>query len=224
MSGLLVIGAGPGIATAVARRFGSAGFPVSLIARSETSLDAARAGLDAAGITDVVTRTADAARPEELAAALESVAEVRGNPEVLVYNAGWIRADQPGELDRQRHLDAYAVNVLGALDAATWAAPRMAAAGGGTILLTGGMPVPVPGLVSLSLGKAGLRALTTMLAAEYGPRGVHVATVTVGGAVLPESDFDPDRIAEHYWRLYTQRPGEWETHVLFAGEPNEVAS
>ncbi len=99
----------------------------------------------------------------------------------------------------------------------------MAAAGDGTILLTGGMPVPVPGLVSLSLGKAGLRALTTMLAAEYGPQGVHVATVTVAGAVAPQTDFDPDRIAEHYWRLHTQPPGEWEMHVLFAGEPCDVA-
>lgn len=64
-----------------------------------------------------------------------------------------------------------------------------------------------------------MRALTTLLAAEYGPSGMHVATVTIGGAVTPGSRFDPDRIAEHYWRLHTQPPSSWEHEVAYAGEP-----
>ena len=80
----------------------------------------------------------------------------------------------------------------------------MAEAGRGTILLTGGMPEPVPDVVSLSLGKAGLRALATLLATQYAPSGVHVATVTVGGAVAPLGPLDPDEIAERYWRLHAQ--------------------
>ncbi len=91
----------------------------------------------------------------------------------------------------------------------------MGEAGGGTVILTGGMPDPVPSHVSLSLGKAAVRALTSMLAQQYGPAGVHVATVTVAGAVAPGSDVDPDRIAEHYWRLHHQPPGAWEREVLF---------
>lgn len=102
-------------------------------------------------------------------------------PEILVYNAGFIQMDRPGELSRERHLAAYAVNVLGALMAATYLAPAMADAGGGTILITGGMPEPRPEVTSLSLGKAGVRALTTLLAREYDSWGIHVATVTVGG-------------------------------------------
>ncbi|MFC7546951.1 hypothetical protein [Plantactinospora sp. GCM10030261] len=95
----------------------------------------------------------------------------------------------------------------------------MATSGGGTIIFTAGMPRPLPTVVSLSLGKAGLRALTTLLAQEYGPRGVHVATVTVCGAVAPGGEFDPDRIAEHYLRLHGQPPDAWEQEVVFAGEP-----
>jgi len=61
------------------------------------------------------------------------------------------------------------------MTAAVHLVPAMAEAGGGTILITGGMPVPDPAVSSLSLGKAGVRALTTLLASEYGPLGIHVA-------------------------------------------------
>jgi hypothetical protein len=37
--------------------------------------------------------------------------------------------------------------------------------------------------------------------------------------VAAGSEFDPDRIAEHYWRLHAQPPQAWEHEVLFAGEP-----
>ena len=50
MAGVVIVGAGPGIGTSVARRFGTAGLPVGLIARSAASIDTARATLAAAGV------------------------------------------------------------------------------------------------------------------------------------------------------------------------------
>jgi NAD(P)-dependent dehydrogenase (short-subunit alcohol dehydrogenase family) len=79
------------------------------------------------------------------------------------------------------------------------------------------MPEPDPAVTSLSLGKAAARALTTLLASEYGPAGVHVATVTVGGAVAPGGPHDPDLIAGHYWRLHTQPRQAWEHEVVVGG-------
>jgi len=219
MAGLLIVGTGPGIATSVARRFGTAGMPVGLIARSQESIDNARAALAEAGVATVASTTADAAQEAELKAALDRLVEQNGVPEVLVYNAGLIQFDRPGELSHERHQEAYAINVLGALTTASHLAPRMAEAGGGTLVITGGMPQPVAPLVSLSLGKAGVRALTSMLAQEYGPAGVHVATVTVCDAVAPNTPYDPDLIAEHYWRLHQQPQESWEQEVVFAGEP-----
>ncbi len=218
MRAAVIVGAGPGIGTSVARRFGTAGMRVGLIARAKDSIDVARTTLAAAGV-EAVGAIADAAQEIQLTGALDALAGRLGVPQALVYNAGLIRSDRPGELGYQGQLAAYAINVLGALTSAAHLAPRMAAAGGGTILITGGMPEPGPEATSLSLGKAAVRALTVLLAKEYGPSGIHVATVTVGGAVAPGSQFDPDRIAEHYWRLHTQRPGAWETEVVFAGEP-----
>jgi len=218
MAGAIIVGIGPGIGTSVARKFGTAGMPVGLIARSDATIEAAAATLAAARVTTVST-VADAAREDQLTSALDALVAQLGVPEILVYNAGLIQMDRPGELSRERHLAAYAVNVLGALTAATHLAPAMADAGGGTILITGGMPEPLPEVTSLSLGKAGVRALTTLLAREYEPWGIHVATVTVGGAVAPGGPFGPDRIAEHYWRLYTQPRAAWEHEVLVTGEP-----
>jgi NAD(P)-dependent dehydrogenase (short-subunit alcohol dehydrogenase family) len=190
--------------------------PVGLIARTVASTGATRAALAATGVT-VAEATADAGQDDQLTAALDALAGQLGPPEALIYNAGLIRHDRPGELSRQQYLTAYAINVLGAMTAAVHLAPAMAAAGGGSILITGGMPEPDPAVTSLSLGKAGVRALTTLLASEYGPAGIHVATVTVADAVAPGGSFDPDRIAEQYWRLHAQRPDAWEHEVLFTG-------
>jgi NAD(P)-dependent dehydrogenase (short-subunit alcohol dehydrogenase family) len=221
MAGLVVVGVGPGIATSVARRFGAEGMPVGLVARSQDSVDTARETLSRAGVEAHGT-TADAADETQLKAALDRLVDRLGTPEALVYNAGLIQMDRPGELSHEQHLAAYAINVLGALTAASHLAPAMADAGGGTVIVTGGMPQPLPDLVSLSLGKAGVRALTTLLARAYGPTGVHVATVTVGDAVAPGTAYDPDRIAEHYWRLHRQPPDAWEEEVVFLGEPFEA--
>jgi NAD(P)-dependent dehydrogenase (short-subunit alcohol dehydrogenase family) len=222
MAGAVIIGAGPGIGTSVERRFAAAGMPVGLIARTAASVDAARAAVVAAvpGVT-VAGATADAGRDDQLRAALDALTGHLGVPAALIYNAGLVQRDRPGELSRERHVAAYAINVLGAMTAAVHVAPGMAEAGGGTILITGGMPEPDPEFTSLSLGKAGVRALTKLLASEYGPAGIHVATVTVGGAVAPGGPYDPDQIAGHYWRLYTQPRPAWE-HEVAVGDGTNV--
>ncbi|WBB61088.1 SDR family oxidoreductase [Streptomyces sp. WMMC500] len=222
MAGAVVVGAGPGIGAAVARRFAREGLPVTLVARSEPSLTGVAAGVAAAGGAappgyGVLPLAADVTDEAGLRTALDTATARFGVPDAVVYNAALVRADRLGELAQPALLDAWAVNVGGALTAATHLAPAMARRGGGSFLITGGMPEPKAPYVSLSLGKAGVRTLARLLALEYGPQGVHVATVTVDGAVAPGTDFDPDVIAEHYWRLHTQPRSRWEHDVRHAG-------
>lgn len=217
MAGAVIVGAGPGIGTSVARRFGVTGMQVGLVARAQPSIDAAKATLAAAGV-QATGAIADVAQKAQLTAALDELVGQLGVPEVLVYNAGVIQRDRPGELSYQQYFAAYAVNVLGALTSAAHLAPAMAAAGGGTMLITGGLPEPDPTATSLSLGKADVRALAVLLAREYGPRNIHVATVTVGDTVAAGGPFDPDRIAEHYWRLHAQPREAWQHEFVFSGE------
>lgn len=216
MPGAVIIGAGPGIGQSVARRFAREAMPAALIARSEKTVNDAAEAVSSFGVP-VMRLTADSTDEAALRAALDAATAEFGLPDVVVYNAAIIRADTPGELDASGQLHAWAVNVIGALTAAAHLAPAMARRGNGTFIITGGMPEPDPKYVSLSLGKAGVRTLVTLLDQEYGPSGVHVATVTVAGAVAPGTNFDPDDIAEQYWRLHAQPRNQWEREVRYAG-------
>ena len=222
MPGAIVIGAGQGIGTSVARRFARAGLPVAVLARSRETVDTALAAL-ADAPAQSLGLTADVTDEWALRTALDEAVARLGVPDVLVYNAALIRYDTVGDLSAAQHLDAWAVNVVGAITAVAHLGPAMAHAGQGTILLTGGMPEPLPDVTSLSLGKAGVRALAGLLARAYEPLGIHVATITIAGAVAPGTAFDPDEIAEEYWRLHEQRVGSWEREVLYAGRPAPVA-
>ncbi|MFG3439269.1 SDR family NAD(P)-dependent oxidoreductase [Nonomuraea sp. NPDC047897] len=216
MSSAVIIGAGPGIGQAVARRLAREGLAITLIARSGRTLRAVAEAVDPLGVPVVMTE-ADSTDQAALNAALDQAVSEHGVPDIVVYNAAIIQADAPGELSVRGHMEAWTVNVVGALNAAAHVAPAMAARGNGTFLITGGMPEPKPQYVSLSLGKAGVRTLVTLLDQEYGPSAVHVASVTVAGPVAPGTDFDPDDIAEHYWRLHTQPRHQWEPEALHAG-------
>jgi len=218
MACAIVIGAGPGIGAAVTRRLATKGLAVGVIARTQASIDAitgSHAGGQGTG-ERVVGVTADVTDEARLTAALDLLVGALGVPDLLVYNAALIRRDTVGELSAQQQLDAWAVNVVGALTAVAHLAPRMVNAGHGTILITGGMPEPIPEVTSLSLGKAGVRALTVLLAKQYEPAGLHVATVTVAGEVAAGTAFDPDAIAECYWQLHTQPVDRWQREVIYS--------
>ena len=213
MAGAVVLGAGPGIGRSVARRFGAGGMPVTVVARSGPTVDAAAASVRETG-ADVLGLAADVADEDGLRAALDTAQERFGVPDVLVYNAALVRPDGLGELDSAGQIAAWSVNVGGALTAAAHVLPGMAARGSGTFLVTGGMPQPHPAYVSLSLGKAGVRTLTELLDMQYREAGVHVAMVTVAGPVAPGTAWDPDDIAEHNWRLHHQPREAWTREVV----------
>src|SRR4029077_5270137 len=91
------------------------------------------------------------------------------------------------------------------------AAPAMRAAGGGTILFTGGgwADHPGPAWATVSLGKAALRPAATMLGADLAHDGIRVASITIAGQIRPGTPFSPDQIAEKYWSACDQTaPGQ----------------
>ncbi|MGY6653005.1 SDR family NAD(P)-dependent oxidoreductase [Amycolatopsis sp. TRM77291] len=212
MAGAVIIGAGPGIGRSVAHRFAREGLPITVVTRSAATLEPL-----AAELGTVLALTADVTDEKSLRSALDTAAREHGEPDVVVYNAAIIQADAPGELSVERHLAAWSVNVVGAITTAAHVAPGMAERGSGTIIVTGGMPEAVPAYTSLSLGKAGVRTLVSLLDTQFGPSGVHVATVTVAGPVAKGTAFDPDDIAEHYWRLHIQPRDAWQQEIVHKG-------
>jgi NAD(P)-dependent dehydrogenase (short-subunit alcohol dehydrogenase family) len=210
-----VVGVGPGLGMALCRRFGREGLRIAVLARRFEPLRQAAEALAAEGIT-AQPIAADAGSTESLEHAFGVVRETMGDPEVLIYNAAVLRQGAPLSLPAAELVETFKTNVAGALVAAQQVAPAMRRRGSGTILLTGGGLAidPWPKYASLAVGKAGLRNLALSLAKELEPASIHVATVTIRGNIAPDTRFDPERIAQEYWRLHRQARESWQREVL----------
>ncbi len=214
---LLLIGAGPGVGAGVVRRFGREGFRSTLISHGET-LDKLAPELRSAGL-EIEAVGADIEDLDVYRETLERIFSASGAPGVAVYNAA---LPDPGEiLDTTigRLRTAYDVDVLGAVVMAQVAAPVLRTAGTGTLLFTSGgfADHPVPALASLSMGKAAMRSAATLVAAGVKEDGIHAATITIAGQVVPGTAFDPDKIAELFWTAHTDPTDAWQTEYRFTG-------
>ena len=205
-----IVGAGPGLGLALARRFGRGGCLLALLGRDEGSLQTKAGALQAEGLS-ALAFPADAGDVTSLKGALSAAKLSLGPPSVLVYNAVTVRSAMPSALAPETLVDDFKVGVAGALAATQLVLPAMRAAGRGTILLTGGGFAfePLPALASVGVAKAALRNLAFSLAGDLDDAGIHVATVTIGGTITPGTDFDPDRIADVFWDLHTQPREAW---------------
>src|SRR5919112_4425563 len=129
-----VLGAGPGLGAAVARRFAGEGFGVALMARREESVAGVREEIEGGGGTALPV-SADATDPDSVAAAFERVRRELGDPEVFVYNAGAFQMGGILELGPEQFDECFRANCSGAFYGAQQVLPAMVEAGGGTILL-----------------------------------------------------------------------------------------
>ena len=215
---IVIVGMGPGVSAAVARRFAREGYAIGAVARSADKLEEQLAALRASGVR-VAGATADAGDIGSLRAALVRLRAALGDAGVLVYNAAGVTYRPLAELSPEAFAADLAVSVVGAFTAAQQVLPAMRAQRSGTILLTGGGFAfePMPVMASLGVGKAAIRNLAFSLHADLLESGIHAATVTICGTVAPGSAFDPDRIAEAYWRLHAQPAGAFEREVQFRG-------
>jgi len=217
-----VLGVGPGLGAAVARRFAREGFAVALMARSEESFAGVREGIEEIGGTALPV-AADSTDPASVEAAFGRVREELGDPEVFVYNAGAFQMGGILEIAPEKFDECFRANCAGAFYAAQQVLPAMVEAACGTILLTGAT-ASLRGSArfsALAVGKFGLRALAQSMAREFGPQGIHVAHVIIDGQIntLRVRQRSPDResqtmlspgaIAETYCQIHSQDPTAW---------------
>src|ERR1700751_5076640 len=215
---LMLVGAGPGLGMAIARRFAVGGYRITLVARSADGLRDLAGTLADTG-AKVSTVAADASDPDGLGARMTELYLGNGAPGVIVYNAVMGAPDRLLSSTVAHLQAAYSVDVISAIVVAQVAAPAMLAAGFGTILVTGGgFPHhPSPALATVSLGKAALRSAATMLGTDLEPDGIRVATLTIAGQIAAGTSFDPERIAERYWEV-VHLDGRWQAEFRFTGE------
>jgi short-subunit dehydrogenase len=215
---LLLVGAGPGLGMAVARRFAEGGYRVTLVARRTDALGALADTLADTG-AQIDTISADASDPDDLGARVGALYRGQGSPGLIVYNAVMGAPDQLLTSSVAHLQAAYAVDVIGAIVVAQVAAPAMRAAGSGTLIVTGGgfADHPIPALATVSLGKAALRSAATMLGADLEADGIRVTTLTIAGQIVAGTSFDPARIAERYWQV-VHSDDPWQAEFRFTGE------
>lgn len=177
----LVTGASRGIGKAIALRLARDGFKLVLVARSEDSLAAVKAEIEASGSSAELrcVDMADAAAVDQLIA---SVAKDLGRLDVLVNNAG---ITKDGLVLRMKDEDwdaVHNVNLKAVFVACRAAAKVMTRARFGRIVNITSVVglMGNAGQVNYAAAKAGLVGLTKSLAKELGSRNVTVNAVAPG--------------------------------------------
>jgi NADP-dependent 3-hydroxy acid dehydrogenase YdfG len=205
---IVIVGAGPNLGAAVARRFGREGFAVGLISRNADKLDAMAADLAQEGI-GAGAAPADIRDAAALSAAISSLADQLGPVEVLEYSPlparEFMKPILETSVDDVR--GPLEFSVLGAVAAATTVLEPMLDRGSGTILFTtGGAAInPYPLRAGVGISFAAEVAYARMLHDELADRGIHVAHTAIGGRIAPGADHEPDDVAELLWRHHTER-------------------
>lgn len=214
----IVTGVGPGTGTAIVRRLHDGGYRVAMLARTTDRLEELERTLK--GCFAIPCDVADATA---LTAALDRIEGEAGGPALVVHNAvggafGNFAEIEPAVLERN-----FQVNVMALLHLARWAVPRMEAAGGGALIVTGNTSA-IRGkakFAGFAPTKAAQRILAESIAREVGPRGVHVAYLMIDAVIdLPwtrerfpdrKDDFftTPKAIAEEVWHLSHQPRAAW---------------
>ena len=217
---IMIVGFGPGTATAVAEKFGEGGFSVALVGRNVDRLNAGVSALKAKGINACAV-PADAADPASIRAAVRSVRSQLGPITILHWNAyGGMEAGDLLTADQASLHKVFDVAVFGLLAATDEALPDLKRNGEGALLISNG----AFGLVSpevdevvinlhlmgLALSSAAKHKLVGLLAQRLKGDGVYVGEVMVSRTIktnpsIEGDTVDPAVIADKHWELYQAR-------------------
>ncbi|WP_428382007.1 SDR family NAD(P)-dependent oxidoreductase [Nevskia ramosa] len=214
----LITGVGPGTGAAMSRRFSKGGYRVAMLARDE-----ARLKLLESEIEDSKAFVCDVTDVAQIDATLAAVRQSFGDPSVFIHNAvggtfGNFLDIDPAELERN-----FQINTMALLHLARRLAPPMIAAGQGVILATGNTSAfrGKANFAGFAPSKAAQRVLAEAIAREVGPKGVHVAYLTIDAVIdlawtrkafpgRPDDFFiKPAAIADEAWHLAHQDRSAW---------------
>ena len=214
----VVIGIGPGLGAACARRFSAEGHDVSVIARSDERL-----AEFTAAIAHTTAYRSDIADLDHYRRTLERIVAEQGLPRVVVYNATQATFAPYHEVDPAKFERNFRVNTTGLLVTAQVFGPLMTDAGEGSLMVTGNTASlrGRPAFVGWSATKASQRILAECLARELGPNGIHVAYVVIDAVIdmpfarrrWPDQPDDfyakPDDLAGEVFRVAYQPKSSW---------------
>lgn len=220
----VVTGVGPGTGRAVVERLTRGGYKVAMIAR-----DGARLKELASQMNQAYPYPCDLSDPRQTEQCLDRIQQELGSPAVLVHNA----VSGNGVFRNFLEIDAadlevnFQINTLALLRLAQRLAPAMAEQKEGAIVVTGNTSAfrGKENFAAFAPSKAAQRILCESMARHLGPRGVHVAYLTIDAVIdvpwtrkhFHDKDdaffIKPSAIAEEVWHLLKQDPSSWSFNV-----------
>src|ERR1700687_5952824 len=225
-----------GVGGAIAQKFAQEGFFTVVTTRNESNAQPLAAAIREQG-GDCMIVELDLVSQDLIASAFAKIRREAGDPEVLIYNAGYLEGrDLPPEkelleyvpvemLDTGLHISA-----RGPFLVAQEVLPAMRKKGAGSFFFSNNSSSlrgkkRMTGQ-SLYYPRVMMRTLAQVLTEEYSEHGVHVANIVIDGSIdspgsraLPRNQNRPDlqitpvKIAEAYYYLHTQDKSCW-THEL----------
>ena len=232
----LPVGIRWGVGGAIAQKFAQEGFFTVLTTRTAANAEPLAAAIREQG-GDCTIVELDLSSEKSVAAAFATIRRDAGDPDVLVYNAGYLEGRDlpPGQelleyipvemFDTAQHIAS-----RGPFLVAKEVLPAMRRKGAGSFLFSNNSK-SLRGRKrytgeSLYYPRVLMRALSQVLTEEYSEHGVHVANVVIDGTInspgtralpkvqnRPELVINPVKIAEAFWYLHTQDRSCW-THEI----------
>ena len=242
----LPIGVRWGVGGAIAQKFASEGFLTVLTTRNAANATTLQAAIGEQGGESIIVEL-DLSLRESISNAFEQIREQAGDPDVLVYNAGYLEGrDLPPEQELLEHIPfelfetAQHISSSGPFLVVKEVLPAMRERGEGSILFSNNSS-SLRGKKrytgqSLYYPRVLMRTLSQALTEEYSEHGVHVANVVIDGTIdspgtramprsqqHPELLINPIAIADAFYYLHTQDKSCW-THELqltpYASKPS----
>ena len=226
---VIIIGAGPGLGSSLARKFAKEGHHVFVVRRERHSDELNLLCNEIKESGGSATAIPSDAREEEQVISLFSEVAKSGPIDCVVFNIGANVFFSIEETTSRVFRKIWEMGTFAGFLVGREAARHMKDKGtiiftGATASIRGGS-----GFTAFSSAKFGLRAVAQSLARELGPKGIHVAHTIIDGAIdhpwikenfpdiykLKEVDgiLNPDHIAEAYYNLHLQEKTAW-THEL----------
>jgi NAD(P)-dependent dehydrogenase (short-subunit alcohol dehydrogenase family) len=232
----LPVGVRWGVGGAIAQKFAQQGFFTVLTTRKEANASALAAAIREQGGECMIVEL-DLVSQNSIAAAFATIRREAGDPDVLVYNAGYLEGrDLPPDKELLEHVPveildtALHIACRGPFLVAKEVLPAMRKKGQGSFFFSNNSNSlrgrkRMTGQ-SLYYPRVMMRTLAQVLTEEYSEQGVHVANVVIDGTIdspgtraLPRNQnrrdhiIDPVKIAEAFWYLHTQDRSCW-THEI----------
>ena len=232
----LPVGVRWGVGGALAQKFAAEGYFTVITTRTAANAAKLEKAIQDQG-NDCMTVELDVSSEDSIKAAFARIRSELGDPEVLVYNAGYNDGRElPDGMDLLEYIPTdlfdrtQQVACRGPFLVAKEVLPAMREAGKGSFLISNNSS-SLRGKKrqtgqSLYYPRAMMRVLAQVLTEEYSEHGVHVANVIIDGLIdspgtrameraqkNPDMVISPVAIADAFWYLHTQDRSVW-THDL----------